>query len=438
MLAYMIRVALLSLRRNPVLSSLLISAIALGVAVSTAFVTVYYIYSGNPIPTKSDRLYYVQMDSWNPDRPYSRRRPEIPPDQITYRDMRGTMASDIPTHQSGMFVASLTIHPPNTEQRPFRERVRMCFSGFFPMFEVPFVYGGGWDRSADRGPEPVVVLDAATNDRLFGGGDSVGKTLRIEDRQFMVTGVLAPWRPAPRFYDTHTGASQVPEGIYMPFEFVREFEVETAGNLLIWNDYDEGAGFEAFLASEAIWIQMWVQLDTEEQRQTYSDFLDAYVMEQKKLGRFGRPLNNRLLDVMGWLKDQVVVPEEATGLFVLSLLFLLVCAVNLIGILLGKFLSRAPEVGVRRALGASRASVFLQHIVECEVVGVIGGLFGLGLSALFLRLINRLLDNSGQFGLDLPMVAAGIGLALVAGLVAGLYPAWRICRLAPAIHLKLQ
>ena len=114
------------------------------------------------------------------------------------------------------------------------------------------------------------------------------------------------------------------------------------------------------------------------------------------------------------------------------------CAVNLIGILLGKFLSRAPEVGVRRALGASRTSVFLQHIVECEVVGVIGGLLGLGLSALFLGLINLLLDNSGQFGLDLPMVAAGIGLALIAGLVAGLYPAWRICRLAPAIHLKLQ
>ena len=438
MFGYLIRIALLSLRRNPVLSSLLIAAIALGVAVSTAFVTVYYIYSGNPIPGKSDRLYYVQMDNWNPDRPYSRNRPEIPPEQITYRDMRGIMASEIPTYQSGMFVASLTIQPPKAEQRPSRERVRMCFADFFPMFEVPFAYGGGWDRGSDRNLEPVVVLDAITNDRLFGGGNSVGKSLRIEDRQFTVTGVLAPWRPSPRFYDTHTGASQVPEGIYMPLEFVREFEVETAGNLLIWSDYDENAGFEAFLGSEAIWIQMWVQLDTSEQRQAYSDFLDAYVLEQKKLGRFGRPLNNRLLDVMGWLKDQEVVPEEATGLLVLSLLFLLVCAVNLIGILLGKFLSRAPEVGVRRALGASRASVFLQHIVECEVVGVIGGLFGLGLSALFLRLINRLLDNSGQFGLDLPMVAAGIGLALFAGLVAGLYPAWRICRLAPAVHLKLQ
>ena len=63
MFGYLIRIALLSLRRNPVLSTLLIAAIALGVAVSTAFVTVYYVYSGNPIPSKSDSLFYVQMDS---------------------------------------------------------------------------------------------------------------------------------------------------------------------------------------------------------------------------------------------------------------------------------------------------------------------------------------------------------------------------------------
>ena len=112
MLAYMIRIALLSLRRNPVLSTLLIAAIALGVAVSTAFVTLYHVYSDNPIPSKSSRLFYVQMDSWDPIRPYSRSRPELPPEQITYRDMQGIMASEIPTYQSGMFVAGLTVHPP--------------------------------------------------------------------------------------------------------------------------------------------------------------------------------------------------------------------------------------------------------------------------------------------------------------------------------------
>jgi putative ABC transport system permease protein len=115
-----------------------------------------------------------------------------------------------------------------------------------------------------------------------------------------------------------------------------------------------------------------------------------------------------------------------------------VSSVNLIGILLGKFLSRAPEIGVRRALGASRRSVFIQHIVECELVGVLGGILGLGLSVIALKVINRMFENQTPFVLDFNMVAAALFLSLVAGLVAGVYPAWRICRVAPARYLKLQ
>lgn len=436
MFAYQLRIAWLSLKRNPILSALLVAAIALGVAISTTFVTVHHIYSGDPIPSKSDLLFHVEMDSWDPDRPFDRYHPERPPYQVTYRDMKGLMSSDIPTLQSGMFIAGLTVHPEGI-LRPFREDVRMCFADFFPLFEVPFAFGRGWDAVADSGPEPVVVIDSATNDRLFGGIDSVGKTLRIEDRVFTVVGVLAPWRPSPRFYDPTTGPHNEPEAIYMPFEFVRIFEIGTEGNLRDWSD-GQSAGFEDFLASEAVWIQMWVQLDTDDQRAEYASFLDAYVMEQKAQGRFARPLNNRLMDVMTWMREIEVVPKEATTTVVISLLFLLVCSVNLIGILLGKFLARAPEIGVRRALGASRTSIFIQHLVECEVLGLIGGAAGLGLSVAVLGLINRMLDNGNLFALDLPMICAGVGLSLIAGLVAGAYPAWRICRVAPAIHLKLQ
>jgi putative ABC transport system permease protein len=183
---------------------------------------------------------------------------------------------------------------------------------------------------------------------------------------------------------------------------------------------------------------MWVQLDSELQRDEYLAFLDAYAQEQKQLGRHGRPVNNVLLSVPEYMQIEEVVQDEAKMLLIISILFLIVCSVNLIGILLGKFLGRAPEVGVRRALGASRLSVFLQHIVECEVVGLAGGVLGLGLSWLALRLINRLFDNLASFHLDLTMVLAAFVLSLFAGLIAGLYPAWRICRVAPASYLKLQ
>jgi putative ABC transport system permease protein len=183
---------------------------------------------------------------------------------------------------------------------------------------------------------------------------------------------------------------------------------------------------------------MWVQLDTREQQEEYQGFLDAYASEQKRLGRFERPINNLLLDVMAVMEQFETVPDEAKALLLISIMFLVVCSINLIGILLGKFLSRAPEVGVRRALGASRRSVFMQHIVECEVVGILGGVLGVGLSVIALDLINRLFDNELSFYLDFNMVMAGLFLSLVSGLIAGIYPSWRICRVAPATYLKEQ
>ena len=62
MLGYNLRMALKSLRRNPVLSLLMIGAIGLGIGVSTTFITGQYILSADPIPHKSSRLCYVMMD----------------------------------------------------------------------------------------------------------------------------------------------------------------------------------------------------------------------------------------------------------------------------------------------------------------------------------------------------------------------------------------
>src|SRR6202011_1302517 len=105
--------------------------------------------------------------------------------------------------------------------RPFRETVRLCFSDFFPMFDVPFRYGSGWDKKADAGPEPVVVLSEQMNDRLFGGRNSVGKSVRIADREFRVVGVLARWSPSVKFYDLTVNWIEKPENIYMPFQFLK-------------------------------------------------------------------------------------------------------------------------------------------------------------------------------------------------------------------------
>ena len=437
MLAYQIRIALKSLRRTPVHSVLLIGGIGLGIAVSTAFVTTYHIMAQNPIPEKSDVLHYVQIDSWDPEEPYNDNRPEEPPDQLTWQDAMALMESDIPTRKTAMYKAYLTVHPERESDKPYQAMTRMTYGDFFPMFDVPFAYGGGWGASADQGPEQVVVISHETNDRLFGGENSVGRTLRIEDRDFIVVGVMEAWRPLPKFYDVTNFAYQEAEELYLPIQLASPMEIWSGGNDSGWKFY-AGNTLEDMMASESIWLQYWVQLDSASQKEEYEAFLDAYVLDQQRLGRLMRPVNNRVRTVMEWMEAEEVVPDETKTLLIIAILFLAVCSVNLIGLLLGKFLARANEVGVRRALGASKVSVFLQHIVECEVIGVLGGLLGIGLSALALEGINRLFTDLEIFRLDLNMILAGIFLSLVAGLFAGIYPAWRICRIPPATHLKLQ
>jgi putative ABC transport system permease protein len=357
------------------------------------------------------------------------------------------MKSPLPVRQTGMVKTRLYVFPDPKVGRPTRSPARLCFSDFFSMFRTPFKYGAAWDRKADEGPEQVVVLSEEMNDTLFGGADSVGRMVRIESREFKVVGVLEHWRPTVKFYDVTQNFVEAPEALFLPFNLLRPMQLRTAGNSDGWRSAP-APGFEGLLASDQCWIQMWVELPDRQRVAAYQEFLNAYALEQKKSGRFQRPLNNRVTPMMGWLREMRVVPAEITAMMIVSLLFLAVCALNLMGLLLGKFLARAPEVGVRRALGARRIDIFVQHVVECELVGVLGGGLGMGLSLLGLLWMNTwmrmMIAQSGRvesgsfFRLDLEMALLALVLSLAAGLVAGLYPAWRICRTAPATHLKVQ
>ncbi|HEU4535305.1 MAG TPA: ABC transporter permease, partial [Polyangiaceae bacterium] len=434
MLSYQLRVAAKSLRRDPGHAALVVAGIALGVAVATIFSAIHHTFARDPVPGKSASLYYVRLDSWGAGKPHPNAS-GLPP-QITYRDAMALTKSDIPARQSAMYKAALNVFPDPARAQPSKESVRLCTSDFFPMFDAPFEYGSGWDKKADEGPEPVVVLSRALNERLFGGANSVGQRLRIEEREFRVAGVLGRWRSSVKFYDlTQGGPAGPPDGLFLPLAFARPMQIRTDGNTDGWMSAP-APGFEGFLASETTWMQLWVELPTAERAAAYRSFLDAYVSEQKRLGRFPRPPNNRLTPLLEWMREQNAVPPETTAMMAVSLLFLAVCALNLMGLLMAKFLARAPEIGVRRALGARRLDVFVQHVLECEVVALAGGALGFGAAAVGLFGVNALaktiIQRGDLFGLDLTMAAFAAAASLAAGLIAGVYPALRACRVPPA------
>ncbi|MDH3441803.1 MAG: FtsX-like permease family protein, partial [Gammaproteobacteria bacterium] len=202
---------------------------------------------------------------------------------------------------------------------------------------------------------------------------------------------------------------------------------------------DNTTTFEQWLNSESVWIQYFVELDSPRDRGDYVAHLDAYVEGQKALGRFERPMNNNIYNVMEWMEYHEVVEKDARVLLGLSFLFLLVCVLSTIALLLTKFIGKKGDVSLRRALGASRKAIFNQQLVEVAVIGFSGGLAGLGLAWLGLQGIDYLYDApAGLVRLDWVMVATAIGVSVLSGMVAGMYPAWRVCQIPPAAQLKTQ
>jgi putative ABC transport system permease protein len=407
--------------------------------------TMYRAMSGNPIWWKNDVLYAVTMDFWDPEQPAWEDKPELPPEQLTYRDAMVVYRSDIPKHKVIMHKAVGTLSLDGERVKPERITTRVTTRDFFAIFDVPFQYGGTWTDAADTGPEPVVVISRKMNERFFGGANSVGKRIRWNDHEFRVIGVRDHWMPLPTFYDVNNGNLEEPEDAYIPFGWNVALELQSAGNTNGWKPEDIKT-YQDFLGSESVWIQMWVELPDQAAHDRFQAFLDNYAREQKQAGRYQRPLNNRLTKVDQWLKDQNVVGNDDRVLVGLAFAFLAVCLLNTVGLLLAKFLNNAPLTGVRRALGASRRDIFLQHLVEVGVISSIGALLGLALGGLLLIGLRALYtvdptDAGGTQALahvDMTSVVTALALAFFATIAAGLYPAWRIGRIPPATYLKAQ
>lgn len=444
MFGYYMKLGLRSLARNPGITGLMVLAIALGIAVCVITLTVHHGMSSNPIWWKNDRLYAVTLDSWDPERPANKDHPTLPPPQLTWLDAEAITRPDIPLRALRMYksVGVLSAGDTASKARPERVLARVTTADFFAMFDVPFRYGGGWQGTADTGPEPVAVLSQEMNEHFFGGADSVGRTIRWDDREFRVIGVLDHWHPAPKFYDLNNGAFDDPEDIYLPFGWSVALEMRSAGNTNCWKP-ENIQSVADFLRSECIWVQAWVELPDAAARARMQAFLDNHVAGQRRSGRFQRPDNNRLTNVDQWLVDNDVVGNDNRMLVALAFSFLAVCLINTVGLLLAKFLGQSAITGVRRALGASRRQVFLQHLVEAGLLASVGAALGVllavaGLWGLRIMYASPREGFTGLMHISGWSLAITVALAIGAALAAGLYPAWRIGRLAPAVYLKSQ
>jgi len=434
MFKYYLQLGMRSLGRNPVLTALMVMAIGFGVASSMTTYTVFRAMSGDPIPWKSSKLFVPQIDPWGP----IHRLNDEPPAGMTYIDAVALMHDHRAHLQSALYPIAPTVYSDDSAQKVRSAPGHAVYGEFFPMLDVPFLFGSGWSAADDDQHARVVVISKSLNQRLFGGTNSVGRGIRLDTHSYRISGVLDDWHPQPKFYDlANAKVFGTADQVFLPFATAIDEQLPTSGAIQC-GDKDPDPGFAGTLVSSCAWIGHMVELDTAAQVSSYRTYLDGYARSQQASGRFSWAPDNRLRGLPAWLAFRQVVPSETKISIVVALCLLLVCMVNTVGLLLAKFLRRSGEIGVRRALGASRLAIAAQFGVESGAIGLAGGLLGLLLTWLGVQWMQGSLPKqiSGLAHIDLTLLSETLLMAVVATVLAGLYPIWRAMYVRPSLQLK--
>ncbi len=435
MFGYYLRMALHSLKRSPILTALMVLAIALGIGASMTMLTVLHVMTDDPLPARSAQLFTPHLDPLPMNYKNDGDGPD-PTDNLTWPDAMALLKANRAERQAAMAGGSLLVRPARADLRPFYVNGRYATADFFALFGVPFEHGQGWSATDDAARAHLVVLSDTLNRKLFGSVSGIGQTVRLGDNDFRVIGVSADWRPQPMFFaDLSAQSFGDPDQFFLPLSVAVDLKLRINGNQSGWGEGDAGT---SLTGAEMSWLQFWVQLDDPAQVSAYRQYLVDYSAQQKALGRFQRPPTDaKLYSLMGWLAHKNLVPNDVRLQLWLALGFLFVCMVNIVALLLAKFLRRSGEISVRRALGASKSDIFMQLGIESALIGVAGGVLGLLIAQLGLWSVRRRPDDYAQLAqMDMSMLLGTLVLAIMASVLAGLLPAWRACRVPPALQLK--
>jgi len=450
MLSYQIRLAWRSIRKTPVMCGLMVLVIGLGVAAAMITYTTKYTLDKNHLAHKDDVLFMLRTDSWHEKEAFRWIGYSDMPGVMSYRDSVALLKSDIPFRKTAMTVTGGTFSVPAEGIKPLLMRGRIATHDFFAMFEREFIYGGAWDISADTDPKDLIVLSEDINQQLFSGKNSVGKSILFEGSVYQIVGVVEN-QEGSNLQDTDMGVASPSDQFYLPFGVLAIRGMPQWRPVFCPNDTrNYGDGREGFLAGSCLWITHWIEFSSEKQKQEYEGYIKQYITEQKTLGFYPRPLRFSLSNISENIKLMGIDISFQAIIFYFGFGFLVVCVINAIAMLMAKFMKNLSELGVRRALGANRIHIFLQHLLECGFIGVLGGILGVVITFVGLAILRRAFATTPSingvseinmerlFVPDTTIFFLTILVGIGASICAGIYPSWRVCSAPAAQYLKLQ
>jgi putative ABC transport system permease protein len=298
-----------------------------------------------------------------------------------------------------------------TESSQFRSKVIGSTDRWLEVNNRDLQVGTFFDDAQVRSTARVVVLGPTVATTLFGTAqDSLGQMLRLNRQSFKVIGVM------------QTVGEPGDDNVVMPLSSVRRY-VFGGGDKL---------------------NQITVQVNQANAVPAAENDVIRTLSDRHRIKDAGK----RDFDVQS-LRSRLETFQQILSILTLftasvAAISLVVGGIGVLNIMLVSVTERTREIGIRKAIGATRRAILQQFLIESVVLagvgGVIGILIGVGLSVLGAEVAPALGSTLDTFAprVTLPSVLLSFGISLVIGLVAGGYPANRAARLRPVEALRYE
>lgn len=256
------------------------------------------------------------------------------------------------------------------------------------------------DAEVERSAK-VCVIGTDVQDKFFPNQNPIGQTIKVRGVPLLIIGIEE--KRGSFFGDS------MDRNIYIPLTVHNQIFNRTGGLQI------HGKAANAEILKESI----------ENARLTLRNKRELLGSEEDTFSVVNTDEFNSQMDQFTGAIAAVVVP--------ITMIILVVGGIVVMNIMLVSVTERTFEVGLRKALGATRKQILLQFLIESSLLCVVGGIFGLILATGVTQLITVLLEIT--MTITPGYIILAVGVSTVIGVVAGLYPAWKAARLDPIVAL---